>query len=318
MAEWVAEHRDLLELEGDVEERDEDPQVFERRLSAPEWRRLRRTLEGKHSACEGPPPDRTAQRLRFLGGELGLASEDVAILELLLRYGAQPVLESLIEALGEGSRRHRLALNVSNPYLAGLLGLSSGAFQSRLTSDAPLMKAGLISVDYDGDLEPVKRLHRLVHLPDDGGLDVRGLLLDEAAPGELEWSDFGHVAEDRDHIEELVKGALRSSARGVNVLVYGPPGTGKTEFCKTLAARLGANLYSVGEADEEGDEPARRERLQDLRFTQRLLAREGKSVLLFDEMEDLLFRRRRQLDAVLSLRLQARGGRLQGVHEPPS
>ena len=85
-----------------------------------------------------------------------------------------------------------------------------------------------------------------------------------------------------------MRGALRSGARGVNVLVYGPPGTGKTEFCKTLAARLGADLYSVGEADENGDEPARHERLQDLRFAQRLLAGGGGSVLLFDEMEDLL------------------------------
>ena len=95
------------------------------------------------------------------------------------------------------------------------------------------------------------------------------------------------VAEERDHIEGLM-GALRSGAKGVNVLVYGPPGTGKTEFCKTLAARLGADLYNAGEAAEDGDEPARHERLQDLRFAQRLLAGGGGSVLLFDEMEDLL------------------------------
>ena len=288
LAEWVTENRDLLELEEDGEESEEDPQVYERKLSAREWRRLRETLERKHSACEGAPPDRTAQRLRFLGREMDLATEDVAILELLLRYRAQPALESMIDAVGDGLRRHRLTLNVTNPYLTCLLGLSSGAFLSRFTAEAPLMRAGLVSVDYDGDLEPVKRLYRLVHLPDEDGLDVRGLLLDAAAPGELEWSDFDHLAEERDHIEKVVKGALRSGARGVNVLVYGPPGTGKTEFCKTLAARLGTNLYSVGEADEEGDEPARRERLQDLRFAQRLLAGGRGSVLLFDEMEDLL------------------------------
>ena len=288
LAEWVGENGELLELEEDGEEEEDDLQVYERKLSAREWRRLRETLEGAHSACEGAPPDRTAQRLRLLGREMDLATEDVAILELLLRYRAQPALESLIDAVGDGLRRHRLTLNVTNPYLVCLLGLSSGAFLSRFTADAPLMKAGLVSVDYDGDLEPVKRLYRLVHLPDEDGLDVRGLLLDAAAPGELEWSDFDHLAEERDHIEKVVKGALRSGARGVNVLVYGPPGTGKTEFCKSLAARLGTNLYSVGEVDEEGDEPARRERLQDLRFAQRLLAGGRGSVLLFDEMEDLL------------------------------
>ena len=114
------------------------------------------------------------------------------------------------------------------------------------------------------------------------------LLLDAATPGELEWVDFDHVAEERDHIEKLVKGALSTGTPGVNILVHGPPGTGKTEFCKTLAARLGANLYSVGEEDERGRDPDRRERLQELRLAQRLLAPGRGSILLFDEMEDVL------------------------------
>ena len=83
----------------------------------------------------------------------------------------------------------------------------------------------------------------------------------------------------------LVK--LSTGKPGVNILVYGPPGTGKTEFCKTLAARLGANLYTVGEEDERCD-PKRHERLQELRLSQRLLASVRGSILLFDEMEDLL------------------------------
>ena len=285
LAEWVAENWDLA-LTDNTEELEQYRPYKHEEMSAREWRDLRETLEGGHSACDGSPPDRTAARLQSLGRGLDLAAEDVAILELLLRYRAQPVLESLIDLLGD-HRRSR-CLNVSNPYLVCFLGVSSGVFLSRLTGDAPLMKAGLVSVECDGDLEPVRRLLRLVHLPGAEGLDVRRLLLDAAPPGELEWSDFDHVAEERDHIEGLMGGALRSGAKGVNVLVYGPPGTGKTEFCKTLAARLGADLYNAGEAAEDGDEPARHERLQDLRFAQRLLAGGGGSVLLFDEMEDLL------------------------------
>ena len=124
--------------------------------------------------------------------------------------------------------------------------------------------------------------------PDDSALDVCSLLLDAALPGELEWADFDHVAEERDHIEKLVKGALQSGVPGVNILVYGPPGTGKTEFCKTLAARLGMNLYSVGEEDERGHETERPERLQALRLAQYLVAPGRASILLFDEMEDVL------------------------------
>ena len=70
--------------------------------------------------------------------------------------------------------------------------------------------------------------------------------------------------------------------------MHGEPGTGKTEFCRTLFRRLGATLYTVGDSDDEGDEPTCRERLQELRLVQRLLTGSIRSLLLFDEMEDLL------------------------------
>ena len=83
-------------------------------------------------------------------------------------------------------------------------------------------------------------------------------------------------------------GPYGPAGKGVNVLVYGPPGTGKTEFCKTLAARLEAPLYLVGESDADGGAPWGGGRLQELRLAQRLLAGNHRSILLFDEMEDLL------------------------------
>ena len=45
-------------------------------------------------------------------------------------------------------------------------------------------------------------------------------------------------------------------------------------------------LYTVGESDDEGGEPTRRERLQVRFVAQRLLVDSMHSVLLFDEMED--------------------------------
>jgi len=87
-------------------------------------------------------------------------------------------------------------------------------------------------------------------------------------------------------LARLLTGALRGGAAGVNVLIYGPPGTGKTEFARTLAAEVVADLYAVGE-EIEGEEPSRADRLSALKRAQRLLARRGRSILLFDEMEDL-------------------------------
>ena len=260
----------------------------EERITARQLRNLRQALREECAAMKRTKFDRTALRLRCLGEATGLSPTDVDILELLLRYQTQPVIESMVDEVFVRSSRRTMPLNVREAAMPVLLGVSAGAVHSRLTDGAPLVSSGLVSVDRDGDVTIVERLRRLATVPGSAGLDVNRLLLDAAPASELEWTDFDHVAEGRDHIERLIQGALRTSAPGVNILLYGPPGTGKTEFCKVLAERLGVTLYSVGEADDDGDEPSRRERLQELRLAQRLLARNRGSLLLFDEMEDLL------------------------------
>ena len=257
-------------------------------ISARQLRCLRQALREELSAEKRTKYDRPAQRLRCLGEATGLSPTDVDILELLLRYQTQPVIESLVDEIFLRVGRRTMPLNVRGAAMPALLGISAGAIHNHLADRAPLVSSGLVSIDGDGDVTIVDRLRRLATVPGSAGLEASRLLLDAAPASELEWSDFDHIAEGRDHIERLIQGALRTSSPGVNILLYGPPGTGKTEFCKVLAERLGVTLYSVGEADDDGDEPSRSERLQELRLAQRLLARNRGSLLLFDEMEDLL------------------------------
>ena len=260
-------------------------------VSADDWERLRDTLASEFRASKRIRADRTGQRIRRLGRDMRLSRTDVALLELLLCYETQPTVESMIDDIvcrhGFG-RVHHHFFSVANPGLAHMLGISMGTLRRRLAVDSPLVRSGLVSVDDDGDFKLMQRLLRLAHAPARKGVDVRQLLFDKARAPELEWSDFDHVAGNRDHVERLVAGALESGEQGVNVLLYGPPGTGKTQFCRTLAHRLGVTMYSVGEADERGREPSRGERLQELRLAQRVLGGCRNSILLFDEMEDLL------------------------------
>ena len=253
-----------------------------------EWRRLAEALGSELAAARQARPDRTAARLRHLGRATRLTRTDTEILELVLRNNTVLLIESMMKAICESAHWSKTGFALTNPILPCLLGLSTGAFYRRFAPDAPLVTSGLVSIDDDSYVTVIDRLIRLHWLPKVAGTDVHCLLLDGASPGELGWSDFDHVAGDRDHLERILNGALRTGHKGVNVLVHGPPGTGKTEFCKTLAARLQAPLYIVGESVADGCNPFGRDRLQELRLAQRLLAGNRRSILLFDEMEDLL------------------------------
>ena len=257
-----------------------------------------------------------AKRLRRLARAMRLTRVDTAILELMLSYNTVSLVRSMADDIFF-SNTTCWNFRAGNWILPCLLGLSPGAVHGRFAPAAPLLTSGLVSIDDDDDVTLVRRLIRLHWVPKAAGFDVPRLLLDEAGPGELSWSDFDHVAGDRNHLERILNGALRTDQKGVNVLIYGPPGTGKTEFCKTLAAQLEAPLYVVGESDADGGEPHRKERLQELRLAQRLLAGDRRSILLFDEMEDLLSMEGGVLAALFGPRRNSRafGRRFESVHE---
>ncbi|MDE0193077.1 MAG: AAA family ATPase [Gammaproteobacteria bacterium] len=287
LTDWVCDNAGLIELHED--ELDVPPNL--RPNSTPPgklWKHLCRVIAAKRQATKATAPDRVARRLVGLGKMIGLSVQDVAILDAVLRYETCPVVEDLVDEVFTGGRlRMGRAMNLRNAALPTVLGLTANTVCRRFASDAPLVRSGLVQVEDDQDVSCVGRLQRLVSEVDDGA-DVRELLLGDTRESDLEWSDFDHLGQSRDDVESLLRGALERRARGVNILVHGPPGTGKTEFCGVLASRIGVNLISVGEADERGDEPSRRERLGELRLAQSLLGEDRGAVLLFDEMEDLL------------------------------
>ncbi|MGN6058896.1 MAG: AAA family ATPase [Sphingomicrobium sp.] len=171
-----------------------------------------------------------------------------------------------------------------------LSGVTTGSADARVRRSQAL-ELGLLCIEREFCGSPdVQLAWRFGQLIDEAYVDEDKLvaaLVGVRQTAALTRADFVEHGAEFDLLVRLLAGALKARARGVNVLIHGPPGTGKTELARALAAEAGARLFAIGEADSDGDEPTRAERLQALNRAQRLLAEGGDSVLLFDELEDL-------------------------------
>lgn len=171
------------------------------------------------------------------------------------------------------------------------LGGSGAEIWGRLLR-GPLHRLSLVGVNNDfGNRFTYYVPRRVVRalMPPSAGLpDIERCLIGMPLAPQLACADFDHVAAERDFVLRLLRGALAQRRRGVNVLLHGAPGTGKSEFCKMIGREIGCAVFAVGETDEEGGEPSRWERIDALRLGDQLAGGRGDTLLLFDEMEDIL------------------------------
>lgn len=214
---------------------------------------------------------------------LALGPVDAALLALMVACNRLP----RVSALSDIATRHGNDL----PVLLGVLAGADAEDAERAVRQSAVLRLGLVglSADWQGVASVDLRwpLEKLLDRCPALGTDMVDALVGRIQPATLALDDFAHV-HDADFLVRLLRGTMRARATGINILIHGPPGTGKTEFARTLAGAADIALRGVAEPDEDGDEPSRRDRLSALRLAQRLLAPAGGTVLLFDEMEDLI------------------------------
>ncbi|MBB6250457.1 AAA family ATPase [Nitrospirillum iridis] len=245
-----------------------------------DWAAALTALNGEHAA---EPRPHVLAIVDVLAKTLALDEFDTALLRLLVAVDRLPRASTLAEAWSENGRD-----------LPVLLGQAAGAAPvdaDRAVRRSAALRLGLAGfrANRRGVVEVDLRwsLERLVDRAAADHASVVTTLIGPRQHARLTLDDFTHVA-DAAFLVRLLMGACRDRASGINILIHGPPGTGKTELARTLAQAAGLALYGVGEADEDGDEPSRWERVSALQLAQRIIAPAGGAALLFDEMEDLI------------------------------
>ena len=249
------------------------------------WDETKALIQRRATAKSSARPGILETHIQRVGALFGLDRLEMEILGLVVSYRNEDSVESFIDAVSD--------FKPCGPGLvASFLGVKQNELQRRLQKYSRLVATGLLDVEFgcrrfEDVLTVSDSLMKALAPPRKNQGALREALLGVPGKTDLLWEDFEHVSAQRDLLAKLLAGAVEGGEPGVNVLVYGPPGTGKTEFCKVVACKLGMDLYSVGETDDSGDEPLRRERLQSLRMNLMLLANQDSALVLFDEMEDV-------------------------------
>lgn len=265
----------------------ECPERPQTRPGAIWWEKVRALSRNLVPMAGGGDGEIVQRNAALLGQHFGLSSTETSILTFVALYKLFDGFEHVVDG----------ALHTKEVTVRLLLSWFCQAAESEIRSATGplgrLMTSGLIEQNRIGgayrmplDLPDPLAAALLVEVS--GIDDLIGMMFPGAPKPAAEWRDFSGLGPDADLVRDLLTRSLAAQKSGVNILLYGPPGTGKTEFAKVLAQEIEVDLRAVGETNENGGEPWRRERLAALRMAFRLLGTRSDTVLLFDEMEDMM------------------------------
>ncbi len=238
----------------------------------------------KKKSKEAPGP--IENNIMSISRELVLDDLEKDFFGMIVRYRVHDQLRSLLDDL---TREHMGVMELC----AICIGHSRSDLAERLRQKGRLLSSGVIvqssrnGKDVDDHFDIPDTISTAMQRTLANMDDVRQYILGEPLKASLDWDDFEHLGNSRDKLAAFLRKIVDQQIPGVNILLWGPPGTGKTEFCKTLAAHLGLDIYALGEIDDSGNEPGRKERASSFKLAQNLLRYQKNSLLLFDEMDDL-------------------------------
>jgi transitional endoplasmic reticulum ATPase len=226
------------------------------------------------------------ENIHWMTRVLGLNRTEVALLTLVILERQDTILSQALDSLG--------ALNNSRLYdmLCHLLHVTEVDIRAALSPKSQLYRSGLLRLDgriysFEHKIDLINGLAEKMIISHEAPFSLFSNSFVGGHLAKLKVLDYPHLEEDLRNIKNFLVDSLNTGTHGVNILVYGPPGTGKTELTRLLSKELKASLFEIATETEEGNRLTHSDRINSYQLSQHVLAHAPRSLLLFDEVEDV-------------------------------
>ncbi len=225
----------------------------------------------------------------WLSGALDLDATELDVLSLATMAFLEPGLDRCMRSYGDLGR---VGIRGLCEIVAVMLGLPIDKVTTALRPEGLLVRAMLVDVGFTVRAEDV-HLTLAVWLQDVLGSEASGpdelekRLLNPAPKASLTMGDYPHHREDLAVMAGYLDRVLCDRRRGVNILLWGLAGVGKTECSRMLAEHLDAAAFAVPDVTRRNSPADRQERMYLYILYQHLLRKRGRTIVLFDELEDV-------------------------------
>jgi SpoVK/Ycf46/Vps4 family AAA+-type ATPase len=247
-------------------------------IDAKSWARFGPILKSLAKPEATPAASDLERRMRWLCRTLKLSTIEIDILRVLVRAKIDRQFRSLMKLVDLGHNNE-----IDSPGLATLTGHDLRLVEAALRPGRPLCLLRLAASECCGfEAQPI--VMRIAGMEGADARRLRSALVGSGRKPQLAWEDFAHLGDSAELVERVLARAMEKRTVGVNILLHGAPGTGKTEFVHTLAKRLEADVLFVGETDDDGEEPNRKERIAAFAIARSLAAR---AIIVVDEADDI-------------------------------